>query len=261
MRWERFDLDTVNVLNGVTGDRVDEMVSPRFGAVVKASPALSVYASYAESFLPQAGDQFLLLSPGDSAFEPEKFTNYELGLKWAPARDLFLTAAIFRLDRTNTKADDPVTFETVLTGESRVEGFEFNLAGEITPQWHANIGYTYLDGKVTSDSDFASAGTRLQQLPRHQFSAWTRYDLTEAFGLGLGLLYQGEQFASFSQNVTLPDYVRVDAALFYDVSERLSLQLNIENLFDENYYPSAHGDNNIQPGDPFSARVGVRLKL
>ena len=75
------------------------------------------------------------------------------------------------------------------------------------------------------------------------------------------MIYQGEQFASFSGNVTLPDYIRVDAALFYTVSDRLSVQVNIENLFDEQYYPSAHGDNNIQPGRPFSARFGVRLSL
>ena len=59
----------------------------------------------------------------------------------------------------------------------------------------------------------------------------------------------------------LPSYWRVDAAAYYTVSEKLSLQLNIENLFDENYYPSAHGDNNIQPADPFSARIGVRFEI
>ena len=79
--------------------------------------------------------------------------------------------------------------------------------------------------------------------------------------MGAGLIYQGEQFASFSQNVTLPDYVRVDAAIFYDVTDRIAVQVNVENLFDETYYPSAHGDNNIQPGRPFSARFGVRLKM
>ena len=61
--------------------------------------------------------------------------------------------------------------------------------------------------------------------------------------------------------MTLPDYVRVDAAAYYTVNERISLQVNVENLFDESYFPSAHGDNNIQPGKPFSARLGVRVKL
>jgi catecholate siderophore receptor len=148
-----------------------------------------------------------------------------------------------------------------LTGESQTEGFEFNLVGEITPKWRANLGYTYLDGDITSDSTFAPAGTRLQQLPEHQITIWTRYDFTERFGLGLGVIYQDEQFSSFSNAVTLPDYFKVDAAAYFDVNDRLSIQLNLENLFDETYFPSAHGDNNVQPGEPFSARLGVRLAL
>ena len=262
LRWDRFDLETTDLLTGTDGDRVDEEFSPRFGLVIKPQEELSIYASYAESFLPQSGDQFLILSPGNSAFAPEKFTNYEIGLKWAPTADVFLTAAIFRLDRTNTRASDPNnTGLTVLTGESQTEGLEFNLVGEITPQWRANIGYTYLDGDITSDSTFADAGTRLQQLPEHQITAWTRYDFTERFGIGLGVIYQDEQFASFSNAVTLPDYFKVDAAAYFDVNDRVSVQLNLENLFDENYFPSAHGDNNIQPGEPFSARIGVRVAL
>ncbi|QIG54643.1 TonB-dependent siderophore receptor [Altererythrobacter sp. BO-6] len=262
LRWDRFDLRTIEQLNGNRGDRVDEKVSPRFGLVVKPNPQLSLYASYATSFLPQAGDQFFLLSPGDAAFAPEKFTNYELGVKWAPSEKLFVTAAVFQLDRTNTKGPDPLDPSlTALVGESRTKGLEFNLVGEITPRWQANIGYTYLDGEITSTSSFGAEGLRLQQLPEHQISAWTRYDFSDSFGLGLGVIYQDEQFASFSNAVTLPDYLRVDAAAYYTVSERLSLQLNVENLFDANYFPSAHGDNNIQPGRPLSARLGVRVKL
>ncbi|MEP6392239.1 MAG: TonB-dependent receptor, partial [Alteripontixanthobacter sp.] len=186
--------------------------------------------------------------------------NYEVGAKWSPRPDLFATAAIFRLDRSNTRAADPNnTGLTVLTGESRAEGIELNVVGTIVPGWQANIGYTYLDGEITSDSNFAAAGTRLQQLPEHQFTAWNHVELTDKLGVGLGLLYRDEQFASFSNDVVLPDYFRVDAAVFYEVSDRIALQVNIENLFDEEYYPSAHGDNNIQPAEPFHARFGVRI--
>ncbi|GMN13765.1 hypothetical protein MTsPCn7_15410 [Altererythrobacter sp. MTPC7] len=262
LRFDRFDLDTVDLISGVDGSRVDEEVSPRVGLVFKPQESLSIYASYAESFLPQAGDQFLLLSPTDAAFEPEAFRNYEIGVKWAARPGLLATASVFRLDRDNTTAPDPAnTGLTVLTGASRVEGFEASIIGEITPFWEASLGYTYLDGEITETTDSAAAGTRLQQLPEHQFSAWNRFNLNEKFGIGFGVIYQDEQFASFSNNVVLPDYWRVDTAAFYDVNENVSLQVNIENLFNEDYYPSAHGDNNIQPGEPFSARFGVRVKM
>lgn len=261
LRWDRFDLETTNLAGTLTA-RVDEKVSPRLGVVVKPSNVLSFYASYATSFLPQSGDQFFLIEPGDAGLDPEKFTNYEIGAKWLLQTDLFFTAAIFRLDRSNSKAPDPDNTGLVtLAGESRTEGVEVSLVGNILPNWQASLGYTYLDGQLQTTTDAGPAGTRLQQLPQHQISAWNRVQLTDNFGIGLGAVYQDEQFASFSGNVVLPSYWRVDAAAYFDVSDRLSIQINVENLLDEKYYPSAHGDNNIQPGIPLSARLGVRVKL
>lgn len=261
LRWDRFDLETANLAGTVTS-RVDEKVSPRVGVIVKPMEALSLYASYATTFLPQAGDQFFLIAPTDQAFEPEKFTNYEIGAKWLIDPKLFLTAALFQLDRTNTKGPSPVDSTLVaLVGESRTKGIELNLVGEVLPGWQANIGYTYLDGEIRTTTSSAPAGRRLEQLPEHQFTAWNHVELNDKFSVGLGLIYQDEQFASLSNAVTLPDYFRVDAAAYYHFDERFSVQLNVENLFDEGYYPSAHGDNNIQPAEPFSVRFGMRLRL
>lgn len=262
VRWDRFDLDTENLREGGEADRVDEKFSPRLGLIVKPTPDLSLYGSYSQSFLPQAGDQFFILSQDDTQFDPEKFTNYEIGAKWAPLDKVLISAAIFRLERSNIQAPSPADPTlTVLAGESRAEGFELGAVGEIADFWKANLGYTYLDGKLLNENAFGDAGQRLQQLPRHAISAWNRFDLNDRIGLGLGVIHQSEQFASFSNDVVLPSYWRVDAAAFYTVSEKMSVQLNIENLFDETYYPSAHGDNNIQPADPFSARIGVRLEM
>ena len=183
-------------------------------------------------------------------------------MKWALTPTLFATAAVFRLDRSNTRAVDPANPAlTVLTGKSRVEGFDASLVGRILPDLQASLGYTFLDGELLTTSTAGPAGRRQAQLPRHQASAWARYDLSDRFGLGLGAVYQGEQFASVSNAVTLPDWVRVDAAAFFDLSDRFALQLNVENLLDATYYSSAHGDNNIQPGDPISVRLGVKVKL
>ena len=260
IRYDRFDL--TDLLSATRNNRVDEKWSPRFGAVLKPAQNLSIYASYSTSFLPQSGDQFSSLSDLDATLEPEKFKNIEAGIKWAPRPQLFATAAVFQLERSNTTAEDPLNPGfIVLTGKSRVRGFEASIAGEILPSWQANLGYTYLDGEIISDTESAVAGTRLHQLPKHQIALWNRVDLTESFGVGLGAIYQDEQFASISGDVVLPDYVRFDLAGYWDVNDRISMQVNIENLLDENYYPSAHGNNNIQPGNPLSATVGVKLKL
>ena len=262
VRYDRFDLESEDLVGGFAGERVDEGWSPRFGAIVKPMENLSLYASYSESFLPQSGDQFTLLDTQSATLDPEKFENYEIGAKWAPNNALLLSAAIFRLDRSNSLAADPLNPGfVILAGESRVEGFEFNVAGEVLPALQVNVGYTYLDGEITEDTTRAPAGTRLQQLPKHQVGAWARYDIDDRLGFGAGVVHQAKQFASLSTNVTLPAYTRVDAAVYYTVSEAFSLQLNVENLFDENYYPSAHGDSNIQPGEPLNASLSARVRF
>ena len=81
--------------------------------------------------------------------------------------------------------------------------------------------------------------------------------MTSQFRLGLGLTYQDESFAGNSNAVTLPSFTRVDAAIFYDVHDDLSLQVNVENLFDEEYFPNAHTDNNISVGAPLNAKFTV----
>ena len=114
---------------------------------------------------------------------------------------------------------------------------------------------------MRSQTTAAPAGRKLSQLPRHQASAWTRYDVTKQIGLGLGITHQSKSFATISNAVTLPAFTRLDAAVFYDLSERFSVQLNVENLTDTDYFPAAHTDNNISTGEPLNARVSIRAKF
>jgi catecholate siderophore receptor len=261
LRYDRFDLQSVNLRNNFAGDRVDEKWSPRLGVIVKPVEALSLYASYATSFLPQSGDQFNVLSPVTELLLPEKFTNREIGAKWALAPRLFATAALFRLNRSNTQSPDPnVSGQVVLTGETRVEGLELSLAGEVTEDLQLTLGYALMDGEVRSTTSAAPAGRTLQQLPRHQVSGWARYQLLPGLGVGAGVIHQSRQFTTISNAVVLPGYTRVDAALFYDLTPNVAVQLNVENLFDADYFPSSHTDNNIQPGEPLNATLGVRFR-
>lgn len=261
LRYDDFRINSVNVINGFAASRSDGAWSPRVGLIIKPQANISVYASYAKSFLPQSGDQFTVLDATTATLAPESFRNLEAGVKWDIRPALAFTAAIYQLDRTNTRSTDPVTGNPVLTGASRVKGFEASLAGHITPDWQASLGYAVQDGEIRSTTTEATAGTRLAKLPRHQFSAWTRYDVTPKLGFGLGLAHQSSQFATISNAVRLPGFTRLDAAIYYDVSKAFSLQLNVENLTDVRYYPSAHADSNIATGEPINARITARVKF
>ena len=56
-------------------------------------------------------------------------------------------------------------------------------------------------------------------------------------------------------------YTRYDAAVFFDLNERIGLQLNIENIFDKEYFVSANSNNNITPGSPRAAYLSMNFKF
>lgn len=261
LRFDRFTISSTNLVSGFAGKRSDSKWSPRLGLIVKPRENLSLYTSYAKSFLPQSGDQFTVLDATTAALAPEEFRNLEAGVKWDLTEALALTGAIYRLDRDNTRATDPVTGNTVLSGKSRTEGVEVSLVGRVTDRLDVSLGYVLQDGEIRATTAAAPAGRKLAQLPRHQASAWGRYNFSKRFGLGLGLIHQSSQFASISNAVRLPAFTRIDAAAYYDLTDAVTLQLNVENLTDTDYFPSAHTDNNISTSRPLNAKLTLRMKF
>lgn len=260
IRFDRFELAFDNHVSGSTDlSREDELISPRLGVIYRPIEPLSFYASYSVSYLPQSGDQFSSLDANTSTIEPEEFENYELGLKWDLSQNLALTAAIYRLDRTNTRATGGGGVP-VLTGEQRSEGFELGIAGEVSETWQIMGGYSYQNVEITSDTT-VPAGRVVPLTPEHAFSLWNMVRISPRFGAGLGVTHQTESFASITNLVTLPEFTRVDAALFVALTDRVEAQLNIENLLDETYWGTAHSDNNITPGSPTAARLTLRARF
>ncbi|MFN3388242.1 MAG: TonB-dependent receptor [Allosphingosinicella sp.] len=262
LRFDRFALDIVDLNNGAAFSRTDELVSPRLGLILKPTPALSFYASYGRSYLPSAGDQFTSLDLTGEALKPERFDNYELGVKWEPIEGLLATAAVYQLDRTNTRAVEPGTGDIVLTGAQRSRGIEIGVERNISDRWQISAGYALQEAEIRRATDACPTGDcDVPLVPRHQFSLWNRYDVTGRLGLGLGLVAASKSYASISNDVTLPGYARVDAAVFFELTQGVEAQVNVENLFGADYFPTAHNDNNIAPGAPTTARATVRFRF
>ena len=259
LRRDWFDLEVDNLLNGTSFSRKDKLWSPRLGLVVKPVTDLSLYASFSRSFLPQSGDQFSSLDVTTAALRPERFTNLEVGAKWRVLPQLDVTIAAYRLDRTNTRETDPTTLQAVLTGEQRSKGVEFEVRGQVNKQLSLSGGIAVQNVEVRKSAIAALVGRRAPLVPKLQASLWSRYDFTARIGAGLGLSHQSKSFASISNAVVLPAYTRVDAAGFFDLSDDIELQLNIENLLGNDYFATAHNDNNITVGNPRTARVTLRF--
>jgi len=259
LRFDHFDLQYRDNRTGRNLRRIDNFISPRAGIVFKPITPLSVYANYSVSYLPSSGDQFSSLTAITQQVKPERFSNYEVGVKWDVARNLSLTTAIYRLDRTNTRSIDPNDpTRIVQTGSQRNNGFEIGMNGNLTRAWRVVGGYAYQDSFVTSATTAASAGAQVAQVPHHSFSLWNNYQIHPRLSAGLGILNRSDMFAAIDNTVVLPGYTRVNAAVFFSVTERVRLQANVDNLFDTKYYINADNNNNISPGRRGAFGSGLR---
>ncbi len=256
LRYDRYSvsLDDRNAAN-VDLSRTDKAASPRAGLIYQPSDTASYYASYSFAFMPSS--ETLSLSANNADLKPEHATNWELGGKWDLSPRFSLTAALFRLDRADVKSKDPNDpTKLVLSGLQRTEGLELGFQGQITDRWQVYGGIAHLDAEVvkatggSATSAAVPAGTRVPLVPRTTATWWNKVELSTAWALGLGLVHQSSTQASTTNTVELPAFTRMDAALYFNVGNKGRASLNIENLLDRHYYPTAGNDYNISVGSP-----------
>ena len=269
VRYDSFDFDVLDIIEQNDGDaidgnfdRKDSEVTPRVGFIYKPVDNLSIYASYSETFLPRSGDQFLTLNLDSESTRPQFFENREVGLKWDLRSDLSLTFAAFNLDResyTSVDPEDPA--QVIIIEGSEVNGWEVQFVGRLTDRWQVTAGYADLDGEVERTDGSGNDGNSTRQTPDNMFSIWNSFQITDKLSLGLGATYQDSFFVREDNSVEVPDFTRVDAAVYYQLNDRMGLQLNIENLLDEKYFPDAHSNNNITTGEPLNARLSFSMEF
>jgi catecholate siderophore receptor len=239
----------------------DNMLSSRIGYIFKPQENLSYYVSYSNAYQPRNGDQLDSINNRNVQEDPEKFINYEIGTKIAINEKLFATFAMYQLERERMQITDPNTpgqDNNILVDGQRSRGFELTLNGNLTDRLNILAGYNYVDAELTKDQANIEQGTSLGNVARHNFSMWNKFEIDSIWSAALGVIGKGEMYAetpTSTTSVTIPGWVRFDAALFAKIDEKTRLQLNVENLLDKTYYSSAHNVNNIMVGMPLIARV------
>lgn len=255
-RFDQFEIDVFNVPADDSRSKRDEEISPRLGLVLKPRENMSLYASYSESFLPRSGEQFANINGSKGQLDADTFANTELGFKWDISPALSFTAAVFEIEQESPQVadNDPATLDVI---KSETDGFELQLEGQLTEAWYISVAYSFLDGEQMGRT--GSKGLRPRELPENMFSVWNFVQFTPKLGAGLGFTYQDESFINNSNTARLPSYTRVDAALYYQWSDDLRVQLNFENVGDTVYFPSSHSTHQASVGAPFNARLAITM--
>lgn len=260
-RYDDYDQRLTNRANGRVREAGENRFSPQVGAVWRATPEISLYATYGENFRPLSGADF-----AGNPFDPNLSESLEGGIKYAAASGrLTATASVFSIQQGNILVADPVNAGfTIAGGEAQSRGFEFDLEGELAPGLDLWVSYAYVDAEIendVADPDFGKlirAGDRLLNIPEHTLSVQLAYS-TEVAGrdvrLGGGVLHVSERLGEVGTTFELPDYTLARLFAEAELTESVRLRVDVDNLFDTTWYSNAFSQLWVQPGTPRNARV------
>ncbi|MBV9842157.1 MAG: TonB-dependent receptor [Sphingomonadaceae bacterium] len=275
VRYDDYDITSAN--NTSSRKAHSGITSYNVGLVVKPSKIGSVYVAYATAADP-VGDELDAtasayggLSPTQNAlqiFGPQRSRSIEVGTKWELFdRHLLASAAAFQTRVTNARETAPAGLPGYTSGQIvagaiyRVRGLDFELAGNITPQWSVLGGLVIMDPKVRRSINPLNDGLQLANIAPTSFNLLTKYQLTRRFELGGQAVYasqiKGGGLLAANGNVPypgtprptiLPSYWRFDVFAEARVNEHLELKVYAQNLFNKTYYDSLY-----QSAQPFIA--------
>jgi len=279
IRVDHFDANYHAITNTFAASGADTVTYPsyeqdlnkgtwRAALVYKPKQNGSVYFDYGTSFDPSA--ETLSLSAANASVPPEQNESYELGSKWdVNGGKVTVRGALFRTNRENVLEPDPSDSSVdVLAGNQRVDGAEGVVQGHLTDRWELLSSYTFMHSEVVSSNYYPiSIGQPLQNVPQNLFNLWTEYRLPRGFEVGGGGNFVGARTANtttLTSSATpiekAPEYWTFNAMVKYDISERIALQANVNNILDRFYLDELH-PGHVIPGAGASALFGMKFKF
>lgn len=281
VRWDNYHAEIASTnpagqLGESLGSKT-QFTSPKLSVIWEPTHAETYYVSYAKSFTPQGADvatSFSFSPATQPNLKPDDNESYEVGAKWSLLDGrLGATAALFQVEKNNARYSDPLTGDSVTTGETqRVRGLELGLTGQITNAWTVQAAYTYMDseiltsGPLTAFDPLPTAGNRVPYVSEHGASLWTTYDIATllvgmpgALLVGAGVNYRSDYFADSSNMYLIPAATTIDGLVSYEVGD-YRIALNGYNLTDELAYTSAfYYRAEVAPGRAFTLTASKKF--
>jgi outer membrane receptor for ferric coprogen and ferric-rhodotorulic acid len=266
--WERDEEEALYTPEAYT-IKHENVLTPYAGLIFDFTSFLSAYASYTSIFNPQtARDR------NGRYLDPLEGDNYEAGLK-ADLMDgrLRASAAVFRVEQNNFPVPDigyfvPGTTDPAMKPAQGTvsKGYELEMQGEVVTGWDISVGWSHFKAQDADGIDVQ------QHQPRKVFRMATKYAFGDAFGGALDGLSLGGSMRwesrppQTAENPATSDlepvgqkaYALVNLLAAYDVTAQLSLQLNVNNVFDKAYYNTNSWFGGYIYGEPRNARVTLR---
>ena len=265
----------------------DTLLNGHLGVSYKVNPFGMVYASYGSAQDINGGESdvgtsagyggLVVDTNGSASAKPELSRNFEIGTKWNLLDDkLLFTAAAFRTTKkdvmeaapSGTGYDSAGMFNT---GKNRVQGIEFGLAGNLTPQLEVQGGLAFMKSKVLKSVSAANLGNPLSNFADRSAMLQGKYQFTRNFGLGAVARYesgkcggQPDTGASFNANgycsQPIPSFTVYDLFATYRINKSADLRLNVLNVTNKDYFTAVYRSGAfLYKGDARAVRLTLNL--
>jgi outer membrane receptor for ferric coprogen and ferric-rhodotorulic acid len=238
--------------NNTKNREFNNELTPYAGLIYDLNKNHSVYTSYTSIFKPQDKKS----SSGDY-LDPVEGNNYEVGLKSEYFEgDLNTSLTLFRIEQDGVGEDTGNvngSLESVYEAKDGVvsKGFEIGTSGKVTDNFSLDFGLANFEAKNADGSKF---NTNSSRTTANLFGKYTLND----YRFGGGLNYKSKYYTDTSYGrITQDAFITTDLMAGYKVNKNLDLQLNVNNIFDKEYY-SGIGVNSMVYGDPRNATLGMK---
>jgi len=256
----RYDQNVTHGKNG-EADYKEDAVVPKMAVIFHPASNGSIYVTYSESFEPQGEVSDMNAINDGENLDPIRGKLYELGSKWELFDEqLFVSGAVFEITQENSIIDVDLgnnMHEVTQAGERVHRGAELALQGYLTENFSMSGSGTYLDAQYTVDENYQ--GNRPADVPEYSASIWSRYEFVNNTDVNLGAIYVGSRYGDSANTFKKDAYTRFDFGVAhtvkYDQNLDFTVRLNVENIFDTDYYA---GGGSTGRGDGGYAQNGAQ---
>jgi len=267
-RCDKLYQDNKNFLGNSAIHQDNDKTTPHVGVVYEVSKQSSIYINYSEGFRPNSGS-----TAGGDAFEPESSQSYEIGSRFSSFDDTIKSSiAFFRAEKSNILTSDPVNSGYSLAlGKASSQGVELNIDAALTDDTTVSFAYAYVDAHTSNDminpdwSVLIPKGSRLINIPRNKANLVLRNNLNifqHNGNVGFAINYIGDRMGeTIAPDYSLPRYTTVRLFGTVDIADKLQLSLNVDNVFNKEYFVNSYSALWTQPGSPRTVSLAVRYGI
>ncbi len=243
----------------------DTLFNGHIGAVYHFNDSLNTYVTYSTASNINGGESDTagcgyggVCSSASSIknSKPENVESIEVGTKWNTMGDqLLLTAAAFQITKSNVleskQGFDYDAGDGLLdNGKNRVRGLEVSAVGNITEKLSTQFGAAIMDSEVLKSDVLlftgeSPVGKSLSNFAEKSLFLQLSYKATPKLTLGGGVKYKDEMYAGQPDTANdglykIPASTVANAFVKYNVSKNIGLSLNVNNVFDKDYYTAGY---------------------